>query len=156
MAAFNNTLLCCLVNSLLSKCHFFNSETALKAYTNDSKAKYLGIINSRKAGNNSQIPCYWRDCTNSLLYQYHIHKLTISQFVLDVCKAIYSVLAPDYMKLLCLKEEWKNIIEQTNERWLFPNCFTAVDGGIICPKHPGSTFYNNKGFYSIVLLAFVD
>ena len=92
----------------------------------------------------------------SLLYQYHIHRLTISQFLLDVCKAIYIVLAPDYMKLLCLKEEWKNIIEQTNERWLIPNCFTAVDGGIICPKHPRSMFYNNRGFYSIVLSAFVD
>ena len=73
--------------------------------------------------------------------------------------AIYSVLAPDYMKLTNSKVEWEQITEQTNERWLFLNCFAAVDGKhveIICPKHLGSKFYNYKGFYSIVLLAFID
>ena len=93
------------------------------------------------------------------MYQYRIHKSTISQFVPEVCKAIYSVLAPDYMKLPSSNKEWEHIIEQTNERWHFPNCFAAADGKhvkIICPKHSGSEFYNFKGFYSIVLLAFVD
>ena len=93
------------------------------------------------------------------MYQYRIHKSTISQFVPEVCKAIYSVLTPDYMKLPSSKEEWEHIFEQTNERWHFPNCFTAVDGkhvGIICPNYSGSEFYNYKSFYSIMLLAFVD
>ena len=89
---------------------------------------------------------------SSLMYQYRIHKSTISQFVSEVYKVIYSV--PDYMKLPSLKEEWEYLIEQTNERWRLPICFAAVDGkhvGIICPKHSGSEFYNYKGFYSIVL-----
>ena len=89
---------------------------------------------------------------SSLMYQYRIHKSTISQFVSEVCKVIYSV--PDYMKLPSLKEEWEYLIEQTNERWPLPICFAAVDGkhvGIICPKHSGSEFYNYKGFYGIVL-----
>ena len=100
-----------------------------------------------------------RETFSSLMYQYRIHKSTISQFVPEVCKAIYSVLAPDYMKLPSSNKEWEHIIEQTNERWHFPNCFAAADGKhvkIICPKHSGSEFYNFKGFYSIVLLAFVD
>ena len=89
---------------------------------------------------------------SSLMYQYRIHKSTISQFVSEVYKVIYSV--PDYMKLPSLKEEWEYLIEQTNERWRLPICFAAVGGkhvGIICPKHSGSEFYNYKGFYSIVL-----
>ena len=46
-----------------------------------------------------------RETFSSLMYQYRIHKSTISQFVPEVCKAIYSVLAPDYMKLPSSKEE---------------------------------------------------
>ena len=51
---------------------------------------------------------------NSLMYQYRIHRSTISQFIPDVCKAIYKVLAPDYMKIPSDKEEWQKIIDQTN------------------------------------------
>ena len=40
-----------------------------------------------------------------------------------------------------------------------PNCYAAADGkhiGIIFPKNSGLQFYNHKGFFSIMLLAFVD
>ena len=93
------------------------------------------------------------------MYQYRIHRSTISQFIPDVCKAIYQVLAPDYMKIPSDKEELEKIIDQTNSRWQFSNCYATTDGkhvGIICPPHSGSEFYNYKGFYSIALLAFVD
>ena len=96
---------------------------------------------------------------NSLMYQYRIHRSTISQFIPEVCKAIYKVLAPDYMKIPSDKEEWQKIIDQTNLRWKFPNCYAVADGkhvGITCPPHSGSEFYNYKGFYSMVLLAFAD
>ena len=96
---------------------------------------------------------------SSLMYQYHIHKPKIFQFAPEVRKAIYSVLAPDCMRLPNLKEKWEHINEQTNEKWHFPHCFAVVDGkyvGIICPKHSESKFCNNKVFYSILLFAFVD
>lgn len=41
----------------------------------------------------------------------------------------------------------------------FPNCFGTADGthfGIISPKKSVLEFYNNNGFFSIVLVAFVD
>ena len=56
------------------------------------------------------------------------------------------------------KEEWEYMIDQTNNRWQFPNCYTKADGkqiSIICPKNSYSQFYNYKGFFSIVLLPFV-
>ena len=93
------------------------------------------------------------------MYQYWIHRSTISQFIPDVCKAIYKILAPDYKKIPNDKEEWQKIIDQTNSRWQFSNCYATADGkhvGIICPPYSGSEFYSYKGFYSIVLLAFVD
>lgn len=63
------------------------------------------------------------------------------------------------MKIPDTKEEWNEIIHNTYERWNFPNAFAAADGkhvGILCPNNSGSEFYNYKGFFSIVLLAFVD
>ena len=96
----------------------------------------------------------------SLMYQYRIHHTTISLIVMDVwCQAIYKVLAPDYMCVPDSEEEWLDIIQNTNDRWDFPNCYAAVDRqhvGIICPAEGGSEFFNYKGFHSIVLLAFVD
>ena len=63
------------------------------------------------------------------------------------------------MKCPSTKEEWEYIIDQTHNRWQFPNCYDAADGkhiGKICPKNSGSQFCNYKGFFSIVLLVFVD
>ena len=63
------------------------------------------------------------------------------------------------MKCPSTKEEWEYIIDQTHNRWQFPNCYAAADGkhiGKICPKNSGSQFCNYKGFFSIVLLVFVD
>ena len=74
---------------------------------------------------------------NSLKHQFRVHETTIGKFIVPVCKAIYNVLAPDYMKCPSTKEEWEYIIDQTNNRWQFPNCYAAADGkhiGIICPK----------------------
>ena len=95
---------------------------------------------------------------NSLKYQFRIHQTTIGKFIVPVCEAIYKVLAPDYMKCPSTKE-WEYIIDQTKTRWQFSNCFAAADGkhiGIICPKERGSQFYNYKGFFSIIVLVFVD
>ena len=75
------------------------------------------------------------------MYQYRIHRSTISQSISDGSKAIYQVLAPDYMKIPSDVEEWQKIIDQTNSRWRLLNCYAAADGkhiGIICSPHCGS------------------
>ena len=41
----------------------------------------------------------------------------------------------------------------------FPKCLGAIDGKhvtLLSTEHSGSTFYNYKGFYSVVLLAVAD
>ena len=96
---------------------------------------------------------------DSLMHQYRIHKTTISKIVPEVCQAIYDTLKDRYFSVPNTKEEWEQIIENTYRRWNFPNCFATVDGKhipIIHPKGNGSDYYNYKGFFSVVLLAFVD
>lgn len=57
------------------------------------------------------------------------------------------------------ENEWKDVVTQFSKRWNYPGCLGAVDGKhvrINCPAGSGSTFYNYKGFYSIVLMAVVN
>ena len=80
----------------------------------------------------------------SLVYQFRIHATTIRLLIEPVCRVIYG-LAPEFMKGPENKDEWMDIINKTNERWQFPNCYAAVDGkhiGVICPPDSGSDYYN--------------
>ena len=51
---------------------------------------------------------------NSLKYQLRVHETTIGKFIFLVCEAIYNIVVPDYMKWPFTKEQWKYIIDQTN------------------------------------------
>ena len=63
------------------------------------------------------------------------------------------------MKLRSSPQKEKTIADEGYYRLNFLNCFRAAEGkhiAILMPKHSGSHFYSYKGFYSVVLLAFVD
>ena len=95
----------------------------------------------------------------SLQYQFRISRSTIGLFIPKVCEVIYEVLQQEYFSIPTTEKEWIDLANATELRWQFPNAFAAVDGKHIALFHPhdsGSTFYNYKGFYSIVLMAFVD
>ena len=54
--------------------------------------------------------------------------------------------------------EWEEISQQFEERWQLPNCVGAGDGKHIrikCPRNSYSRYFNYKGYFSIVLMAFV-
>ena len=95
----------------------------------------------------------------SLMYQFRMSDKTISLFIPTVTKAIYQVLKKEYLHFPQNEDEWSLLSNKINSQWQFPNCIGALDGKHIpiqLPPDSGSTFYNYKGFYSVVLLALVD
>jgi hypothetical protein len=55
--------------------------------------------------------------------------------------------------------EWERIAHGFEKKWNFPQCIGALDGKQVRIKPPansGSTFYNYKNTFSIVLMALVD
>ena len=53
----------------------------------------------------------------SLMYQYRIHKTTISKIIQEVYIAICKVLQPIYMRLSSSTGEWLDVAEKTYQRW---------------------------------------
>ena len=56
-------------------------------------------------------------------------------------------------------DEWRQVALGFETRWNYPHCLGGLDGKhvrIVPPARSGSTFYNFKGFHSIVLMALVD
>jgi len=56
-------------------------------------------------------------------------------------------------------KEWKDISNDFDTKWNFPNCLGAMDGKhitIVPPAGSGSKYYNYKGRHSMVLLAIAD
>ena len=95
------------------------------------------------------------DAITTIAYNFQMGVSTARQIILDVCTAIWDVLAPIYMPSSS-EDKWKSIADEFYERWNFPNCIGAIDGKhvmIQCPFNSGSLFYNYKSYFSIVLLA---
>ena len=56
-------------------------------------------------------------------------------------------------------DEWRQVALGFETRWNYPHCLGGLDGKhvrIVPPARSGSSFYNFKGFHSIVLMALVD
>ncbi|CAB3229557.1 unnamed protein product [Arctia plantaginis] len=94
----------------------------------------------------------------SIGYSYRIGESTISKIVVKVCDALWIRLQP-----IVLKEptqaEWKQIAIDFKRVCQFDHCCGAIDGKhvvIQCPPNLGSTYFNYKKTFSIVLLAVCD
>ncbi|XP_034065944.1 protein ALP1-like [Gymnodraco acuticeps] len=95
----------------------------------------------------------------SLSYQFRVGVSTIRQFVPETCTAIYEVLKEKYLKCPDTVEEWQQVADGFQAQWDFPNCLGALDGkhiNIRPPPGTGSTYFNYKHTFSIVLKALVD
>ena len=93
----------------------------------------------------------------SLQYGFRVSNNAISLFVPETCEAIIDEYSDGHMKCPKTAEEWKEVAGKFSSLWNFNNCLGAIDGKHIAirkPKKSGTNFYNYKGFFSIVLMAF--
>ena len=70
-----------------------------------------------------------------------------------VCQAVYDALKDEFLHFPENKEEWLSRAIGFKNVWQLPHCRGAADGKhvrIIHPRNSGSTFFNYKGYYSIV------
>ena len=91
-------------------------------------------------------------------YAWRLPHNTISIVVREVCQAIIDVYNDELMKLPENAEDWREITDGWMNRWNFPHVIGAIDGKHIacrCPPGTGSTYYNYKRFFSVILLAIV-
>ncbi|XP_064460399.1 uncharacterized protein LOC135370547 [Ornithodoros turicata] len=89
---------------------------------------------------------------------YRVGIETAREAVHLTCTALWNRLKDLYM-MPPSESEWQDTAQGFGERWNFPNCLGAVDGKhvrIVAPNKSGSTYFNYKGTYSIVLMAVVD
>lgn len=85
-------------------------------------------------------------------------KSTVRNIILDTCEILWNVLSPKYV---CQPTHsgYLRIAQEFGETWNMPHCSAALDGkhiDIQCPPKSGSTFFNYKKNFSIVLLAACD
>ncbi|VDI75621.1 Hypothetical predicted protein [Mytilus galloprovincialis] len=95
----------------------------------------------------------------SMQYGWRVPHNTISVFIPEVCQAIIDEYVDEVMPFPSTMDDWKRIAEGFMEKWNFPHALGALDGKHVackCPPGSGSTYFNYKKFYSIVLLALVD
>ena len=96
---------------------------------------------------------------HSLMYGFRVPHNSISIVLREVCQAIIAEYAQEVMPCPVTEEEWRPVEEKFRNRWNFPHAVGAIDWKhirITCPANEGSTYFNYKGFYSIVLMALVD
>ncbi|XP_071581623.1 uncharacterized protein [Temnothorax nylanderi] len=98
------------------------------------------------------------DGYQTIALSYRIGRSTTGQIIKETCDAIWDSFNADVL-FTPTRNGWQKISDEFEEMWNFPNCIGALDGkhiSIICPEKEGSTYYNYKGFHSVVLMALVS
>ena len=66
----------------------------------------------------------------SIMYQFRIHRTTISQIIQEVCNAIYKVFQPDYINVPSFPQEWKLLMKDIAVR-IFHTGFELLTENIL-------------------------
>lgn len=94
----------------------------------------------------------------SISYYFLRGETTVRNIIETTAKTLWEVLQPLYMPIPN-QIMWKTIADRYNELWNFPNCVGSIDGKHIrikAPVNSGSSFFDYKGYFSIVLMATAD
>ncbi|XP_071497092.1 putative nuclease HARBI1 [Diadema antillarum] len=95
----------------------------------------------------------------NMQYAWRVSHNSISKVVREVVEAIVEEYVDELLRCPTTEQGWKQLAEDWYQRWNFPHTVGAIDGKHVACKAPansGSTYYNYKGFFSIILFAMVD
>ena len=95
----------------------------------------------------------------AIAWHFRVAHNTISGIIKETVAAIIHVYANEVVKMPTTAREWLKIANDFAVRWQFPHCLGAIDGkhiALVKPTHSGTTFFNYKGFFSIVLMGICD
>ena len=95
----------------------------------------------------------------TISFNYRVGHSTVCGIIGSTCDFLWETLSPEYLRSPASKLEWKRVSEGFNKTWNLPHCVGSIDGKHImiqAPANSGSSFYNYKGQFSIVLLAVCD
>ena len=95
----------------------------------------------------------------SLMYSFRVARNTVCLIVPEVCKAIVKEYTDEVITCPTTPEEWAPIEEVFRNRWNVSHAVGALNGKHVAIRKPakcGSLYHNNKGFFSVVLMALVD
>ncbi|KAJ8720803.1 hypothetical protein PYW08_006268 [Mythimna loreyi] len=87
------------------------------------------------------------------MVSYAVSPQLMSKIIPETCLAINKALKDEYLKFPSSAEEWKQIAEEFQNKWQYPNCVGAMDGKhirITKPYSSGSLYYNYKKYFSVV------
>ncbi len=96
---------------------------------------------------------------SDMKFAWRVPHNTISIIVREVCQAIINEYSEEMLTTPYSPRMWLPVAQRFYQRWNFPHCLGALDGKhVACkkPSHSGSTYYNYKKFFSIILMALVD
>ncbi|KAF0749182.1 protein ANTAGONIST OF LIKE HETEROCHROMATIN PROTEIN 1-like [Aphis craccivora] len=98
------------------------------------------------------------DSYKSIAYSYRMGDRTVSKIVNEVALAVWDTMRPLYLPQPTI-EMWKSVALEFEQQWQFPHCIGALDGKHVVIKKPpksGTSFFNYKQTFSLVLMALVD
>ena len=95
----------------------------------------------------------------SLSFCFRITKSIIYSIINDTCKVIWDCLSEHYLWSPRTSKDWKCIAKDFENIWNLLHCIGAIDGKHVLVKSPlnsRSPYYNYKGFFSMILMAFCN
>ncbi|WKX90430.1 hypothetical protein Q1695_009353 [Nippostrongylus brasiliensis] len=94
----------------------------------------------------------------ALSHEVRLGRATVMKIVYECCRAIKDELWSDTFPTPTAAD-WHQSAEQFRRLWRYPRAVASIDAKHFrcnAPRKSGSSFYNYKGFFSIVLLAIVS
>ncbi|KAH7705181.1 nuclease HARBI1-like protein [Aphelenchoides avenae] len=95
----------------------------------------------------------------ALAQSFRLGGSTVHNVVKETTEAIYDCLRDTYLRTPRSEEEWLRVAQDFELQWQVPHALGCIDGKhvkIVAPAKSGSTYYNYKDSFSIVLMGLCD